>query len=404
MLAANTDKYPAIDLEYAEGGTLYDLAFRTNDNNNNIELRYCESVSTPDMLRELVTGCLQALHFLHDDVGIIHNDIKPCNILLHRGIPKITDLGLCTLKDTPPRRRIGTFGYIAPEVFELRLECEGKTDVFSLGLTLFEVFEGEQPTPIPKEFQHAWRMWLNGNDQERGARSNELRREARRFFNPRHFSSRLMDGKNTLPDVLERDVAYIVAEMLRINVDKRPTAARCLEMLSSLRPAATTVDNDVRIHVLTNQTPNQQRSNQPTIMQGVRKHESHPSCVLLSKTPHRQNNNQPIAIVVDNSKAVIEANRQANHEKLKLLKLAREFAREGTCRDPELLAMLNNIRKKSVCLKNEYADRLLKLLHKRPEFADKRQKLFELIVKPGHNWWHSHKKQRALLRAKYEGK
>jgi serine/threonine-protein kinase len=78
------------------------------------------------------------------DMGVLHRDLKPANIMIDgRGQARITDFGLATTASEQPDAEIaGTPGYMAPE--QLR---EGRTsvqsDLYSLGLILYEVFTGE---------------------------------------------------------------------------------------------------------------------------------------------------------------------------------------------------------------------------------------------------------------------
>jgi serine/threonine protein kinase len=232
---STADGHPAIDLEFADEGTLYDLAF------GDYEWTHCARLTSANQLRTLVAGCLQGVLFMHDAVGIIHNDIKPGNILMHRGIPKMGDLGMCSYKNSAMKHRIGTQKYVAPEVFAAAVnEEEGKTDIFSLGITFFEVFEGVVPTELSPEFRKAWRKWCaDANEHEKNIQSLKLRDAASEFYKPQHFSARLMDGLNTQPGTLDRGVAMLVAEMIRINVSMRPTAAQCIEMLHESQPRST---------------------------------------------------------------------------------------------------------------------------------------------------------------------
>jgi len=102
---------------------------------------------------------------------------------------------------------------------------------------------------------------------------------------------------------------------------------------------------------------------------------------------------------------VVEVAHPIASEGARMLELARIFARGGTCEadddDDGMLALLTAIRVKSNCRRNESAYRLLDVLHKHAEFADVRQKLFELVAQPGKNWWGAHKEERTLLRTKY---
>src|SRR5579862_3012010 len=90
---------------------------------------------------------LQGLGFLHSK-GIIHRDIKSDNILLSGdGKVKISDFGLsCQLGVGQMSRHslVGTPAWMAPEIFTQR-EYDAKVDIWSLGMTAFEMVDGEPP-------------------------------------------------------------------------------------------------------------------------------------------------------------------------------------------------------------------------------------------------------------------
>jgi len=92
--------------------------------------------------RQMCAG-LAAAH----DQGVLHRDLKPANVMIDgRGQVKITDFGLAGLDDSieGAEARAGTPAYMAPEQWAGR-EVTHKSDLFALGLVLFELFTGEQP-------------------------------------------------------------------------------------------------------------------------------------------------------------------------------------------------------------------------------------------------------------------
>jgi len=92
--------------------------------------------------RQLAAG-LAAAH----DRGILHRDLKPANVMLDgRGQVRITDFGLACLSETAADERFlaGTPLYMAPEQLAGEPVTAG-SDIYSLGLVLYEVFTGQQP-------------------------------------------------------------------------------------------------------------------------------------------------------------------------------------------------------------------------------------------------------------------
>lgn len=88
-----------------------------------------------------------ALAVAHDR-GLVHRDVKPANVLLSRdGSPRLVDFGTVHVRGetsvelTMPGTMLGTIGYVAPEQLEGET-ADARSDVFSLGLVLYECLVG----------------------------------------------------------------------------------------------------------------------------------------------------------------------------------------------------------------------------------------------------------------------
>lgn len=97
---------------------------------------------------KLVLQTCKALQFAHDS-GVIHRDIKPSNIMIvEKNTVKVTDFGIAKISNnltlTQTGRVVGTPSYMAPEQIEGK-EVDGRADVFSLGVVLYELLTGQRP-------------------------------------------------------------------------------------------------------------------------------------------------------------------------------------------------------------------------------------------------------------------
>lgn len=94
-----------------------------------------------EVARQLCAG-LAAVH----ERGVLHRDLKPANIMLDQhGDVRITDFGIAALADEIERHdaRSGTPAYMSPEQIEGQ-ELTIKSDLYSLGLVLYEIFTGKR--------------------------------------------------------------------------------------------------------------------------------------------------------------------------------------------------------------------------------------------------------------------
>lgn len=122
---------PFLSMEYIDGEDLSSLLKRIG--------RLPREKAT-QLARQICAG-LSAAH----DKGILHRDLKPANILVDgRGHAHITDFGLAGVAHdlAGDEVRAGTPAYMAPEQLAGR-EVTPKSDLYSLGLTLYELFTGK---------------------------------------------------------------------------------------------------------------------------------------------------------------------------------------------------------------------------------------------------------------------
>jgi serine/threonine protein kinase/WD40 repeat protein len=129
---------------------------------------YCDSARLPleERLKLLVPIC-QAVQHAHQK-GIIHRDLKPSNVLIclydGKPVPKVIDFGLAKAMHQPLTEQtvhtgfglmIGTPLYMSPEQAEHNnLDVDTRTDVYSLGVMLYELLTGS--TPLEKaQFKEA---------------------------------------------------------------------------------------------------------------------------------------------------------------------------------------------------------------------------------------------------------
>ena len=98
-------------------------------------------------VRDIVGQLLDALAYSHGQ-GVVHRDIKPANLLVTAdGQIKVTDFGIARIEASNFTQRgdmLGTPSYMSPEQY-MGESIDGRSDIFSAGVILYELLTGERP-------------------------------------------------------------------------------------------------------------------------------------------------------------------------------------------------------------------------------------------------------------------
>lgn len=123
-----------------------------------LAMEYLEGKSLEKIVQEQTVLPLETILPIYDQVcgaldhahrnKIVHRDIKPANIMiLYSGLVKVTDFGIAKMMSmgmTQAGQILGTPNYMSPEQVKGR-QIDGRSDIFSLGVILYELVTGEKP-------------------------------------------------------------------------------------------------------------------------------------------------------------------------------------------------------------------------------------------------------------------
>ncbi|KAG1818692.1 kinase-like domain-containing protein [Suillus subaureus] len=179
--------------------------------------------------KEWFRSLLSGVHFLHER-GVVHNDIKPANILLsHKNIPVLVDFGFAEKYDLSSPKAFhsnlayGTPEYLSPERARGLPHDTRKSDIWSLGVTFFEILVGRTPFEYEEGEQFASKADLE------------------------KYWGRTMRGKWVGSYTVPRPVEKLLKRMIVPNADLRCTAKQAMAD-TYWQAAATTAVPDKHVH------------------------------------------------------------------------------------------------------------------------------------------------------------
>lgn len=199
-----------IAMEYCSAGDVYNLIIKMKGN------------LVVGHVKDFARSMLSALRYLHEQ-NIIHNDIKPDNVIVHqttRGqyIYKLADFGTAVKIENPYdniyngfHSMSGTPGFFAPERFKSKTTA--KSDIYALGVSVYWLLTGRNPKAIPPATHYLPNM---GDIQ----RSIKLMRHAF-MINP-DATLKFYDGDDARCDAQAKDFIW---QLTTFNDHRRPTAA-----------------------------------------------------------------------------------------------------------------------------------------------------------------------------------
>ena len=132
---AEENNQPHIVMEFLRGSPL------------NVRMEEKPPLTLDDKL-DIVTQLCSGLGYAHKE-GIVHRDVKPANVfILQDGTVKLLDFGIAKLATSTLTRQgdvVGSAPYMSPEQIAGAQDLDGRSDVWSTGVLLFELLTGKKP-------------------------------------------------------------------------------------------------------------------------------------------------------------------------------------------------------------------------------------------------------------------
>lgn len=179
-------------------------------------------------LLKMLDKLAEVLEVIHGH-GVVHQDIKPANIILRNRIlddPVLVDLGVAAAYDKLHKlfsigKPGGTLNYMSPEQYEKRRHnISGKSDIFALGVMAWEMFTGVNPIN---------KYVISNSNRDRNSNRDE------RLPLPTPFPPGELPSPSQVDPRLPRAFDVLLMNMLNADPDMRPSAVETRKILNGIQ-------------------------------------------------------------------------------------------------------------------------------------------------------------------------